>query len=414
MVVPSGYKAIVCVNLNGGMDGYNLLVPTDTTTYNKYQSGRGFYATPRANLLPLAGTNFGLNPGMTNLRRMYAAGNAAMIANVGTLIKPTNRADWQTGSSTLIPVQLLSHSDQAMQWFNGRPDLSSGIERSGLMGRVADFIKSLNGVLPHTMQITITPDANNILPGKSTDYVTIGVNGAAILAGFGRGNAAEQAKYTAFQTILNTSRVNYFDTTYTQLFKENLGQSDYVKGTLDLSTNFTFPDTDIGRQLKMVAKLISAADTSKFNRQCFYVSQRQYDFHNDGPAVLTATLTELDAAIGAFYDAMASLNALNKIIAFTTSEFGRTFKPNSSGTDHGWGSNHFAFGAVRAGVYGTYPDLVLGGNQDAGDEGRWIPTTSVDQYFAPIAKWMGVTDAQLPEVVSLLKNFPLGALNFAL
>lgn len=407
MAVPSDYKAAVCIYLAGGMDGFNLVIPTDAATYGKYATGRRFYAIPQSQLLGLSGTNFGLNPGMTNLQRIWNANRAAMVVNVGTLIQPLTRAQWETGSPT--PIQLFSHSDQAKSWFSGRPDMPNS-EQTGLLGRTADFVNSLNGLLPHPMQVTINEAANSILPGMTIDYVTIGTEGAVVLDGFGDainggGNAMERVKFAALQTILNSPRPNLFDSTYGALFNSNLGQSKYVKSTLEKSAVITtFPDTSIGKQLKMVARLISAASDSKFKRQSFFVEHRQYDFHADGPATLTAQLAELDAAIGAFYNALVELGATDKVIGFTTSEFGRTFKPNDRGTDHGWGSNHFAFGAVTKGIYGTYPDLVLGGGQDAGGEGRWIPTTSIDQYFAPIARWMGVTTAQLPTVLPLLSR----------
>ena len=97
---------------------------------------------------------------------------------------------------------------------------------------------------------------------------------------------------------------------------------------------------------------------------------------------------------------------------FTQSDFGRTFKPNNSGgTDHAWGNHHLVLGgAVRGGLYGSYPTLALGGPDDVGvdaweQQGRWIPTRSVDQYAATLLGWMGATNAQLDQILPNLTNF---------
>jgi len=124
-------------------------------------------------------------------------------------------------------------------------------------------------------------------------------------------------------------------------------------------------------------------------------------------------LKELGDALAAFYAAMQGLGLGSAVTSFTQSDFGRTFAPNNStGTDHAWGNQHLVLGgAVKGGAtYGTYPDLVLGGNNDVGQDtwelqGRWIPTTAVDQYAATLLGWFGASDGQLDAVLPNLKNF---------
>ena len=126
-----------------------------------------------------------------------------------------------------------------------------------------------------------------------------------------------------------------------------------------------------------------------------------------------ALLKELGDATAAFYAALKAVGLGDAVTTFTQSDFGRTFAPNNSnGTDHAWGSQHFVLGgAVKGGAtYGTYPDLVLGGDNDVGQDswelqGRWIPTTSVDQYAATLLNWFGASSTQLDTVLPNLQNY---------
>jgi uncharacterized protein (DUF1501 family) len=126
-------------------------------------------------------------------------------------------------------------------------------------------------------------------------------------------------------------------------------------------------------------------------------------------------LGELDGALVAFEAATRELGVAGDVTAFTASDFGRTYLNNGDGTDHGWGAHHLiVVGAVRGGrLYGDMPTLALEGPDDAGD-GRWIPTTSVDQYAATLALWFGVAPSDLPLVLPNLGRFASGDLGFFL
>ena len=103
------------------------------------------------------------------------------------------------------------------------------------------------------------------------------------------------------------------------------------------------------------------------------------------------------------------------VTSFTLSDFGRTFLPDSNaGTDHAWGSHHLIMGGAVKGsdFYGTFPTQALGGPDDATTEGRWIPTTSLDQYAATLAQWFGVQSTDLPSIFPNLVNFKQQTLNF--
>jgi len=108
------------------------------------------------------------------------------------------------------------------------------------------------------------------------------------------------------------------------------------------------------------------------------------------------------------------------VTVFTASDFGRTLSSNGRGSDHAWGGNHLVMGGAVTGgdIYGRFPSLYSGNDLDTG-RGRLIPTTSVDEYFAELAMWFGVSSADLPLVLPNLSRFytagsgaaPVGFLN---
>jgi uncharacterized protein (DUF1501 family) len=116
-----------------------------------------------------------------------------------------------------------------------------------------------------------------------------------------------------------------------------------------------------------------------------------------------------------FYRATVKLGVASNVTTFTLSDFGRTLQPASgAGSDHGWGSHHFIMGgAVRGGdFYGTFPTLALNGPDDAGAEGRWVPTVSVDQYAATLATWYGASSSDLSVILPNIGRFASSDLGF--
>jgi uncharacterized protein (DUF1501 family) len=173
--------------------------------------------------------------------------------------------------------------------------------------------------------------------------------------------------------------------------------------------------SSISQQLQQVAKLIEGRAQTGARRQIFFVSLGSFDTHNAELATLDTLLGDLSPALKAFHDATVALGVEGQVTTFTLSDFGRTFQPASGGgTDHAWGNHHFVMGgAVKGGdLYGHYPSPILGGPDDAENEGRWIPTTSVDQYGATLARWFGLNAQQLASVFPSLARFPTSDVGF--
>jgi uncharacterized protein (DUF1501 family) len=169
----------------------------------------------------------------------------------------------------------------------------------------------------------------------------------------------------------------------------------------------------LGNQLKIVARLIGARAALNVRRQVFFVSLGGFDNHNllmqDHPNLMT----RVNAALSAFYAATVELGIADRVVTFTASDFGRTLSSNADGSDHGWGSHQFVMGgAVQGGrFYGTAPRVSITSDDQVG-QGRLLPTTSVDQFAATLARWFGCDASELPGILPNIGNFSNTDLGF--
>ena len=413
----SDYKALVCVFLGGGNDYANTLVPYDTAQFAAYTKQRPTLGYTQAEvaatlLKPAAalanGAQYALAPELAPLLPIFDAGKMAVMLNVGTLVQPTTRAQY-LANSVPLPPKLMSHNDQTNYWQASNPEGAT----SGWGGRIGDLLQSGNGTAAFTC-ISVAGNAV-YLTGKAAIQYNVPSGGPIALAA--RNNLqGSAAASTLLQSLINGSvgGGHEFVNAMGTVGARALNLYDQLSTVLSAAPTITTPvDTTIGlaAQLRMVARLISVASQLGAKRQVFFVSTGGYDTHANLNTAHPALLSDLSAALRSFYDTTVELGVANQVTTFTASDFGRALTENGSGSDHGWGSMHFALGGAVKGkrFYGINPVLDNGGPDDIG-QGRLVPTMSVDQYGATLASWFGVSASDLPTVLPNIGNFAGSAL----
>jgi uncharacterized protein (DUF1501 family) len=411
----SDYKALVCVFLFGGNDSWSMVVPRSTAEYNAYARSRQNLAIPQDQLLPVNalngnGVSYGLHPSMTGIASLFESARCAVVANVGPLITPTTKAQYQAGSVPL-PPQLFSHNDQQDQWHSLR---GRTVSKSGWAGRIADVLAGQ--VAGQQLALNVSLSGNTLFQAgvSATPYV-MGPTGATTFTGFGA-TGAGAARKAAFQNVVNASYGSVYERAYAGVQQRAVRYADLVNDALAAAPVLTteFPaGSPLATQLQTVARMIAVRERLGLSRQVFFVATGGFDTHDDQLEDQPGLLGNVSASLDAFYKATVELGVASNVTTFTQSDFGRTLTSNGDGSDHAWGGVQLVIGdAVRGRtLYGSYPTLEIGGPQDVGG-GRFIPAVSSDQYAATLARWFGVAEAQLPTVAPSIGNFAEKDLGF--
>jgi len=422
------YKALVCVFLYGGNDHANTVVNFDEPSYAAYRSIRQAGPSPsglaidrtalaQTVLTPTAplpgGRQFALHPAMPEMAGLFNSGRAAVLLNVGPLIKPITRAQYESGDRIRYPLppQLMSHNDQQSVW------QSSAAEGStiGWGGNIGDLALSSNQESLFTC-ISVTGNAV-FLSGDNAIQYQLSSEGAIEIECAKRGLLRQPGFATAeIRELVAESRTHVLENEYNKITRRALEAEVRVSEALrplQLTTRFpTDRSGSLSAQLSMVARLIGARSAFGSRRQVFLVSLGGFDLHDNLIELHPGLLRQVSQSISAFYAATVELGVADKVTTFTASDFGRTLTSNGNGTDHGWGGHHFVIGGAVRGkaFYGVAPPVSVGNTTSPEDQwhigqGRLIPSSSVDQFGATLAKWFGVQDSELAGILPNIRNF---------
>ena len=431
----TGYKALVCVFLNGGNDHANTVVPYDAASHAIYARERGLKAfqgstatgvgIPKA-MLAQAGTvlapapglelpggrQYALAPELKPLMPLFDSGKLAVMLNIGTLVEPVTKGTFLNGTARL-PPKLFSHNDQTSFYQSEGPEGNT----TGWGGRIGDLYAAGNGKAVFTC-ISASGNAVFLSGSSAVAYqVSASGGGAVPINGILQPLFGSSACSDALRELITAPRSHLFESAHAAVVQRSIAAEAVLTPALPARSTRFDGGGSLSAQLSMVARIIAARDTLGAKRQVFYVSLGGFDLHDGLADAHGPLLEEVAGALEDFHAETVALGVEDQVTTFTASEFGRTLNSNGDGSDHGWGSMHFVLGgaaSVNGGrLHGTAP---VTGNNEAGDDdagrGRLIPTTSVDQFGATLARWFGVEPGELAGVFPNLENFGATPLPF--
>lgn len=409
------YKALVCIQLHGGNDSFNMLIPKEDAAYQEYSSIRGGLAIGQDNILSLnpnstsSGKNIGLHPELGGIRDLFNVGNVAFLANIGTLVEPIGA--YSDYANATKPLGLFSHKDQRRHWQTSIPQERKDL---GWGGRVADILGDMNTNQNISMNISL--GGYNIFQTGSNlvQYnVTNEGDGGRLLTqqeGVGNEGILNIIRNTAIDSLVTESYTNIFKQTFANQMRNSIATNQLFADTIKEVEEFnvTFSETNISQDLRMIAKIIKSRTVFGMNRQIFYVNLGGWDNHSNLLNTQRDNFQILNQALVEFYNVLNEIGEENNVTTFTISDFGRTLTSNNTGTDHAWGGHQMVMGGAVNGqeIYGQYPDLMstLGG-LNISPRGVLIPTISTDEFFAELALWFGIIPGELEDVLPNIHNF---------
>ncbi len=417
-------KSLVCIFLAGGADSFNMFVPGNEAAYNTYVETRGQLAVSENNLLNVSDADqgaFGFNSLLPGFADLYNQNRLAVVANTGTLIRPTNKADYLATNS--IPESLFAHNTQQKLWQTGA-GIVSGSSSFGWGGAIGNHAANCNGNIDIAPTFSIAGN-NDWLTSANNNYISLNAD-VAVERMFGYDDISDWIPPTrltrvgrSLEALIDLGETGS-NTRMSQEISGAVERASNASAALNAAlTNNPLPQMQydsrnkLAAQLHLVGRLIASREELGMQQQVFFVLMGGWDTHSDQNERTPSLHQNLNEAVTAFQSTMDSVNLADSVTSFTASDFARTLTSNGNGTDHGWGGHNFVFGnAVEGGrIVGSMPDYASSNNpDDAGEDdgsfaGRIIPQISVNQYAATLARWMGVDESALTQALPDLANF---------
>ncbi len=447
--MPEGddYRALVCLFFAGGMDSYNLLMPAPgSSVYQNYVTTRGDIYDPTTNSdglaidgLPLASHAtdpfaFGVHPScgdhaeQPGIRSLYAQGKLAFVSNVGTLAERVTKTQY-TSSTAKLPRGLYSHSDQVQQWHTS---VTTEARSLGWAGAAADLLHAGNTGAKVSMNVSLS--GNNIWQtGNKLFSYSIGTGGSTLPSEYNSpydtpsvsATSRTAIRTAAIDNLLQQEYQNLLDQTFTGNLKESIEASAAFRDAFTDATITTLfpgdatyvypagltssndPARSLGQQFKAMVRTMKARQALGLRRQTFFINYGGWDHHDEVINNMNKMVDVVNRCLAAYWQALGELGLQENVTLYTASDFARTLTSNGAGSDHAWGGNAFVLGGgVNGGrVFGNYPDVALAGPNVVTSRGITLPAVSVDEYFAELALWLGVSASDLPNVLPRIGNF---------
>lgn len=342
---------------------------------------------------------FGIHFSLDKLASLYTSGEAAFVSNVGALVAPMSKDDFNSGRVRKC-LGLFSHFDQrgAAQTLRCQNSLSTG--QSGVGGLMADALSS--GSQKYRTASYSIAGVQKWAQGNKTKQAVLDATKGVVK--FNRLNTLREV----LKNISSEQFGNIYCEEYVQQLSEIFDTTESLSSMLNLNLATKFEElSSLDSQLKQVARLIKTRALRGAERDFFFVSLEGFDGHSDGGNKLADNFLTLNSAIDKFVSEMKAQGVWESVVVASSSDFGRTLTPNNQGTDHGWAANHFVFGgAVNGGnIFNKYPQSLQEGNSQDLGRGRMIPVYPWESMFVPIAEWMGIESDQMSSVFPNMGNF---------
>jgi len=432
------YRAIVCIDLVGGNDSHNTLIPHAQEEYDIYRATRGGVYDKDSNPAGLAiardallqitdssGKTWGLHPACEGLQTLFNDDNLSFVSGVGPLWEPVMKPDLtgQSGRRARTPSALGDHRKQQILWRQGHP---SNTQFEGWGGLTGENVHSMNAAAIELSPNISAAGFNEFTTGAGPGF-SLGPDGMVDLPGFAEtGGKADRVRARALEELLERQYSSPFINEGTAMTKSYRALSSQIKDAMESATaslTSEFPDSNLGRQMRQILKMIAASrDVLGYRRQVFYARIGGWDTHGDqmerNHARLLSTVSE---CMLAFRNALREINAEHQVTTFTQSEFGRTLTSNGSGTDHAWAGVQWVMGKPQSQggsllprrIFGDYPIMDLNDSDLIYHRrGHVIPTVSTQAFGATFSRWMGVGENDLGAIFPNLDRFDLQDVGF--